>query len=270
MKLIDSLDRVVRPIAIPNLTEILVVGQVVTFIMAQMDPNLLGHLDLVWDRVFDGQVWRLISFLFYPPEMGLFVIIYFTVFWFLGRILEQYWGTVRYNTYFYLGTLLTILCALCLPSQSFNGLFFEASLFLAFATVNPNYTFLAMLVIPVKAKWLAMFQGFMYLLVLASGFTPASMMVLASIGNYLIFFGGDLLRSVTRVRSRAKHAANQMHQQLQSEKPRHRCAVCGIDSKSHPFEDFRYCSKCGGELAYCELHLHDHQHLANPSNEVLR
>ena len=260
MKFLDHLDRIVRPIAIPKLTEILVAGQVVTLLLTMFDPKLTGQLTLVWSKVLGGEVWRLISFLFSPPEMGLFVIIYFFLFLFLGRTLEEHWGTVRYNAYFYLGALLTLACAALLPQRPFTGLYFEASLFLAFATVYPHYELLVMLVIPIKVKWLAMFQGAMYLLVLFSGFTPESMMVLASIGNYLIFFAGDLIRGVTRGRTRAKMNANDPRKTRSSSAARHRCVVCGVNSKTHPFEDFRYCSKCDGELAYCEVHLHEHEH----------
>lgn len=260
MKFLDHLDRIVRPVAIPNLTEILVAGQAATFLLVMFDPNLGNQLSLIWNKVFEGEIWRPITFLFFPPAWGIFVIFYFYIFIFMGRALEEHWGTVRYNTYFYLGAIFTLACGLFLPSMPFTGLYFEASLFLAFATLNPNYEFLIMLVIPVKVKWLAMIQGLGYLLVLSTGMNPASMMALASIGNYLVFFTGDLVRSVTRFRTRAKFAAAQMTERRGNHHARHRCSICGIDSKSHPFEDFRYCSKCDGEFAYCELHLHEHEH----------
>ena len=96
---------------------------------------------------------------------------------------------------------------------------------------------------------------------LTSGVISAQLMVLASLGNYLIFFGGDLVRSVTRLKSRAKWTANQMSEVKRTSVARHKCTICNIDSNSNPFEDFRYCSKCDGQHAYCEKHLRDHEHV---------
>ena len=58
-----------------------------------------------------GQVWRLITFVFIPFSGGgpLSVIlgIYFT--WFIGTALEKEWGDFRFNLYFLLGMIGTVL-----------------------------------------------------------------------------------------------------------------------------------------------------------------
>ncbi|MDA8744231.1 hypothetical protein N9N28_06320 [Rubripirellula amarantea] len=260
MKLLEKLDRIVRPVAIPNLTEILVIGQVATFLLTLLEPGFTERLNLVWDRVYEGEVWRLITFVFFPPAWGIFVIFYFYIFMFLGKTLEGYWGTVRFNTYFYVGTLMTLLAGLIVPSEPFTGLYFQSTVFLAFATLNPNYEFLIMLVLPVKVKWLALLQFITFFLMLSSGVPAIQLMVVASLANYFLFFGADLFRSLVRIRTRAKWAASQMQQNKSVKVARHKCSVCGIDSQSHPNEDFRYCSKCEGQHAYCEAHLRNHVH----------
>lgn len=259
MKLLDRLDRIVRPIAIPNLTEILLFGQVAMLFAQFADPALAERSSLVWSRVLEGEVWRLLTFFFIPPPLDLFVIFYFLLFMMMGKSLENYWGTVRYSLYFYLGGLLTILCALLVPDQPVTGAFFQATVFLAFATLNPNYELMIMFVLPVKVKWLAMLQAISYLLILTSGVLSAQLMVFASLGNYLLFFAKDLYGHFATMQNRAKQNANEIKAKQRAALPRHKCATCGIDSNTHPREDFRYCSKCGGELAYCEQHLRNHE-----------
>ena len=260
MKLLEKLDRIVRPVAIPNLTEILVVGQVATLLLTLLEPGFTENMTLVWERVFEGQVWRLVTFIFFPPDWGLFLVIYFYLFLFMGKTLEEYWGTVRYNSYFYIGTVTTLLVGLIVPSESFTGFYFQSTVYLAFATLHPNFVLHLMFVLPVKVKWLALLQFFTYFLMLSSGTSAVRLMVVAALSNYFMFFGGDLFRSLVRVRTRAKWAASQMQQNKRDQVARHMCAVCGIDSNSHPREDFRYCSTCEGEFAYCESHLRDHVH----------
>lgn len=262
MKLLEKLDRIVQPIAITNLTEVLVFGQIGMMLATFMQPNLAQQTVLVWSKVFEGEVWRLLTFLFYPPPIGIFVIFYFLIFMMIGKSMEQYWGPVRYNVYFYLGAILTAFAGLLVPDQFVTGLFFQASLFLAFAVINPNYEFLIMFVIPVKVKWLALLQGLFYLLTLSTGINSASLMATAAIGNFLIFFAGDLLQQVKRFKDRAKFTGMQMQETRPTHLARHTCAACGINSNDDPFEDFRYCSKCDGEKAYCQKHLHDHQHVS--------
>ena len=42
---------------------------------------------------------------------------------------------------------------------------------------------------------------------------------------------------------------------------RHKCAVCGRTEKDDPNLEFRYCSKCAGNMEYCMDHLYTHKHV---------
>lgn len=264
MKLLERMDRLVRPIAIPNLTEVLVTGQAIMWLATMFEPPLAERATLVWSKVFEGELWRLVTFLFFPPAAGpIFVLFYFYLFFMMGKALEQYWGTVRYNTYFYLGALLTLLAGLIVPADPVTGAFFQATVFLAFATHNPNFELLIFFLLPVKIKWFALIQVFGYVLILNFSPLPQKVMVIASLGNYLIFFGPTLFQSLKNLRRRTKFAAQQMELRDRARAPRHTCAICGIDNLTHPQEDFRYCSGCDGELAYCEQHLRNHQHVTS-------
>lgn len=262
MKPLEILDRIVRPIAIPNLTIILVVGQAAMFALSYVEPELVGRAPLVWSKVFEGEVWRLITWVFFPPNAGPLTIFYFLIFHMIGNVLENTWGTVRYCAYLYLGSVLTALVALIYPNSEFNGLFLELTVFLAFATHHPDYEFLIFFILPVKVKYLAMIQAAYYGFGILFSGMQERLTLTAALANYLIFFGPTLVgmirgkSSQMKRRTRAAAVAS-----LSNDRPRHQCAVCGIDSRTHPRMDFRYCSKCDNEKAYCEAHLGNHDHV---------
>src|SRR5260221_14622260 len=71
--------------------------------------------------------------------------------------------------------------------------FLNASCFLAFATLFPDYEFRLFLLIPVKVKWLALFTSLVYGYVLVVGPWDARGAVMAAFANYLLFFGEHLV-----------------------------------------------------------------------------
>lgn len=258
MKLLDRLDRVVRPIAIPNLTILLIAGQGLMFLGTAGDPALRDRLPLVWDSVIAGEVWRLVSFLFVPvADHPIFLLFALYIFYLFGTSLERHWGFVRYNTFLILGTLLTVAAAPITPDQALTGAYLGGTVFLAFATYNPEFELRLFFVLPVKVKWLAWIQAAGYAMWFISGPWSVRLMVLASIGNYLIFFAPTVVELVYHWRRRMEWNARQYDP---GDAPRHVCATCGANSNTHPNMDFRYCSKCDGQPAYCEDHLRSHVH----------
>jgi hypothetical protein len=135
----------------------------------------------------------------------------------------------------------------------------QGSVFLAFATYYPRFELRLFFVLPVQIRWLAYLQALGYAVAFLGGPLSVKLMVLASIGNYLLFFGPMLFE---RIRSYRRKAAWSSRQFSTGNAPRHTCASCGVNSNSHPEMDFRYCSKCNGDLAYCEEHLRNHEHIA--------
>ena len=260
MKFLAFLDRLVAPIAIPNLTQILIAGQALMYLAGSGNPAMVNRATLVWDLVLQGEVWRLLTFMLIPPPTSLiFVFFYLYIFYIFGTALEQFWGSVRYNAFLWLGALLTIAAAALAPSSPATGTFLYGTVFLAFATYNPDFTLNLFFILPVKVKWLAWLQAAGYALAFVSGPMVVKIQVLASVGNYLIFFAPTV---VNWVRNRQRRMKWEARQYKPGSQPRHTCAVCGINSDTHPNAEFRYCSKCGGEKAYCEEHLRNHEHVA--------
>ena len=109
---LNKLERKYGRYGIPNLTNILVAGQILVLaIELFVDRTISFWLGLSRSLLLQGQVWRVISFIFIPFSGGsiLSVVlgIYFT--WFIGTALEREWGDFRYTVYLLSGVLGTVL-----------------------------------------------------------------------------------------------------------------------------------------------------------------
>lgn len=102
-------------------------------------------------------------------------------------------------------------------------------------------------------------------LIFINGPWSVRLAVTASVLNFLVFFGRDLWYRANRGQ---RHMVGQV-KRFSDRSPDyfHKCAVCGITDTSHPETEFRYCSKCSGDLGYCPEHLHIHEHVRDTGLE---
>jgi hypothetical protein len=265
MSLLDKLERALGRFAIPNLSLYLVIGQVFVLLAYLAGRiNLTGFL-LVPALVTQGEWWRVFSFLLMPPPPGMFGYIFVAFAWYIfylmGNALEHSWGTFRFNLFLLLGATLTIAAAFVTPRYAATNAFIAGSVFLAFAYLNPDFELSLFFILPVKIKWLALLTWVLYGVSFVRGDLPTRLQILASVGNFLIFFGRDMLLSL---RYRRRVAERQAERAAEAEQPRHVCYVCGKTDRSHPDLDFRYCSKCAGDQCYCPDHIQNHAHVVAP------
>ena len=75
--------------------------------MMYMDPMFFTrYLSLDAEAILHGQVWRLVTFLLYPPTLSPFWIIFAALMYYsLGRSLEAVWGAFRFNVFFFMGAI---------------------------------------------------------------------------------------------------------------------------------------------------------------------
>ena len=259
MKLLDRLDRKFGRFAIPNLTIYLIAGQSFFYLMYMTGKLERGATYLSADLLMAGEWWRLFTLPFDPPRQGLiFTLIAWYFFYMLGSTLDQHWGAFRYNVFLLLGCLITIAASFLVPSYPVSNAFLAGSVFLAFATLFPDFQVLLFFVIPVKMKWLALVAWLGYAVQLLFGDWATRLMVLAALANYLIFFANDIVVNIRYGRRQiVKKAARTVQR---SEGLSHKCTTCGITDKSHPDMDFRYCPQCEGQHGYCRDHIFSHQH----------
>jgi len=285
---------------ISNLMMYIGIGNVIVLLFSLTGTsdtqNLLYSL-LCFNRslIFKGQIWRLFSYVFtyLLDESGIgivFGLITLYCYYWISRSLEQYWGTLRFNVYYFSGVLLTDIIGLVL-GISLSTLYINMSLFLALATIAPDVRFYLWAIIPMKAKYLAWVSIILTLIsvfsntisavgLLAAGY-PAWVLLygvypLIALLNYFLFFGKDVakllpdfLRYRTSKTQRHYCTAQQSEQLKQGAKQyqpkeqsyRHKCTVCGRTDVSNPELEFRYCSKCVGFHCYCEEHIARHVHI---------
>jgi hypothetical protein len=257
MSFLDKLDRKFRGLAIPNLTLFIVLGQTFFYL-----ASYSGHLDvsrmfLIPALVLQGQWWRLIAFLFIPPAQNIFFIFFaLYLFYLMGTALENHWGTFRYNVFLLTGYVLTVAVSFLTPNYPATNTFLGGSIFLAFAFLFPEFQLYLFFILPVKIKWLSLLAWISYGWSFFTGGPSTKLLVLASIGNVLLFFGRDIL---WRVRSGRRKMAVQAKNLTGMREPFHRCAVCGKTDISDPDMEFRYCPACGG-IGYCMDHINVHEH----------
>jgi len=263
---LDRLERAFGRFAIANLSLYLVIGQVGVYLalrLGRLQPEWFVFIPFLAEA---GEWWRLLTFILMPPPIGfLFIAFAWYMFYLMGSALEGYWGAFRYNLFLFLGYALTVGLAFLDPGAPVNNLFLAGSVFLAFAYLNPNFELALFLILPIRIKWLAGVAWIMYAIEFISGGWPARLQIVASVGNFLIFFGRDLwLTAGLETRRLTSRPSPTAAVTPAGPRARHRCRICGKTDKTNPELDFRYCSKCTGEQCYCPEHIFAHEHVTEP------
>ena len=257
MVLLDTLERKFRRYAVHNMTLYLILGQVLFFVFALAGRFILERVVLIPDLVIAGEWWRLITFLFIPPVTNpIFAFFAWYLFYLMGSALEGHWGAFRYNLFLLVGYVVTVAVSFIMPLYPATNVFIGGSVFLAFAFLYPDFQLYILFIIPVKIKWLALLTWIGYAYEVLFGSWSTRLLVLASISNFLLFFGNDIF---WRMKTGKRTMATQARQFSGKKEAFHTCSKCGITDVSHPQMEFRYCSDCGGR-GYCKDHIFDHEH----------
>ena len=195
---LNRLERKYGRFGISNLTNILVAGQVLVFAVELFVNSAISlWLGLSRFLLLQGQVWRVLTFVFIPFSGGsiLSVVlgIYFT--WFIGTALEREWGDFRYTVYFLLGMAGTVLACL-LTGVTASTYCLSLSLLLAFAMLYPEVQILLFFVIPIRVKYFGLLAAAMWVLSFATASLPGKLSLLLSMLNVWVFFAPMGYRSI--------------------------------------------------------------------------
>ena len=256
-----------------------VAGNLIVYLLITLtvkNPAALEFLIFHLSGLLRGEVWRLVTFIFFPLDtrpLFLFLSLYF--YYWIGSTLEREWGTARFTIYYFsgiiftiLGTILTSLITGMYFLPAVGATFVNLSLFLAFATIFPDTQILFFFIIPVKMKFLALLDValFIYNIIssAANGWWLGVILPLVAMLNFLFFFWPELTRligiGVHKASPQTVNFRKAVRQKQQQKGYHHKCAVCGRTDVDHPDLQFRYCSKCAGYHCFCQDHIFTHVH----------
>ena len=272
---LDKMERRFGRYAIRNLTMYLLAGYAIGYLLSFTMPQLLTYFTLEPALILKGQVWRLLSWVIIPPNDNIiFVIFMMLLYYSLGNTLESYWGAFRYNVYIFSGILFTVIGAFIVNGliggvtgfgSLYSTYYINMSIFLACASIMPDYQLLLYGIIPVKMKWLAILDVVLLAVDVVQGGLIIRIVIIASLLNFIIFFfcnrnlRGHSPKQAVRRKKFQKQISRPQNQYAGGAK--HRCAVCGRTELDDPTLEFRYCSKCNGNYEYCQDHLFTHEHV---------
>jgi hypothetical protein len=241
--------------AIPSLVQFIAGLQLVTLILLYFMPNegkiaFLENLILIREKVFQGQVWRLFTYMFIPTNFSpLWALIAAWFMMFIGRGLDQAWGAFRVNLFVFGGVAAVTLGGLIFGFST-GGMWFFQTLIFAFAIFYPNEEIMLFFILPVKIKWIAWIAAGMMAFTMVSSPSQILPIFFANIA-FAIAFGPEFIRNrlhAAKVQSRRQRFEAA---QIPAEDAFHRCVACGKTEHDDRHLEWRvaedgeeYCSEC--------------------------
>ena len=284
MKFIDKLERKFGRFGIPNLTIYMIVCYVIGYALMIVNPGILNWLSLEPAYILRGQVWRLVTWVLYPPSTSgvlWFAIAVLFFYYPIGTSLERTIGTFKYTLYILSGVIFTILGAFILyfllggnvlVGNVFSTYYISLSTFLAYAMCYPDMQVLLMFIIPVKMKWMAIFYVvivvYEMIQYIMAGAWYLVIPIVAFLLDFIIFYFGT--KDFSRYNPKEVHRRNEFRRAMEPQGrmksgsgsvTKHKCAICGRTELDDPNLEFRFCSRCNGNYEYCQDHLFTHTHV---------
>ena len=203
MKFIDKLERKFGNRGIENLTIYIIVSYVLGYALMYINPGALSMLSLNVSEILHGQIWRLVTWIIYPPSTSsaLWFMIAILFFYYpISASLERTWGSFRFTVYILSGMIFTVISAFILyfitggvldaylNGSQFSTYYISLSIFLAYALTYPDMKVLLYFVIPIKMKWLAILDVVLLAVDAVQGGLIIRIVIIASLLNFIIFF----------------------------------------------------------------------------------
>ena len=272
---------------IPNLMLYIVLGNAVVYLISAFTGNYVLYNLLCFNRaaILHGQVWRLITYPLTTLSSNiLFMLITLLCYYSLGTAMERQWGTLKFNLFYLSGVVLMDVYGMLFNCQA-DVYYLNMSLFLSYATMYPQASFLLFFIIPIKAWVFALIDlVIVFTGLFAMPFTAYNFFPVIALANYFLFFGKDVLNVIpVSWMANLRRLFRKITPAKKSDRPKvipfpsagsyeattatpkapytHRCTVCGRTDVSDPELEFRYCSKCKGYYCYCSDHINNHSHI---------
>lgn len=276
-----------------------VIGYLILIVGQFTGVSILQYLALNPGAIMRGEVWRLITWVLMPPtSLDIFTFVMLLVYYQLGTLLERVWGDYFYNLYIFFGLICTVIGAFVIyfvnsawvieatAGMIFTTYYVSLSIFLGFAMTFPNQMMLFMFIIPIRIKYLALFDvAYLIYNMVTTSLWVVRVQIVTSLASAIV-----LIIIILSSRNKNKARANAYKQaynsnratgsgnsnktdsaaphkkvvsqgQAQKKEYFHKCHICGQTDVSNPELEFRFCSKCNGYFEYCQNHLFTHEHI---------
>lgn len=290
MNWMDKLERKIGRYAIPNLSRYFVLALVIGFFIQQVSENALTGLAFQAEGILHGQIWRLVTWIFIPAtSFDFFGLLFLLCVLLWGQTLESLFGTFRMNLFLWGSVLFCDIGGLAVYGISrlalgvgvpilLTSYYILMTILLAIAICLPEAEVRLYFVLPIKMKWMLVFEliylGYKVFSIFqgtigvvgsklgwAFGIMGTAQIVLPIIYMFLFFW-------MSKTHITRGHRKRQKEFRAQFSEPRpgsgisqHKCVICGRTEVSNPELQFRYCSKCTGNKEYCQDHLFTHTHM---------
>ena len=211
-----------RDKGIPNLMLYIALGNALVLIMSMMNNGTVLYELLRFDKylILQGQVWRLVTYVFTQSGGGFIELIFLYFFYMLGRHVENSMGTIKFNLFYFSGVILMDVFAMIFCPIAYDGMWVTAeehiflnnvlhvysgmayylhlSLILTFATAYPDSQFMIFFIIPVKAWLIALVYLLLEFIAIFNlsfpvMYFPHNLFPLVALANYLLFTGKDIV-----------------------------------------------------------------------------
>jgi hypothetical protein len=257
MSFLDRLESRYGRYAIPGLIRYVVALNALVYILVKLNPDFILELVLWPSKILQGEVWRLVTYIFIP-QFGTFIVpewfnaaMYMLFLWWVGNGVEHALGAFRMNLY-YLTGMIGITIAAFFFGGGFSAALLNTSLLFAFAQFYPDEVIFIFYILPAKVKWLAWFAAALLLYHVLDGGISYVVSLVVALANYFLFFGPEIYRNARLRQGVAERRRKFEEAKAPDTATLHECAVCHRTEVSNPDLDFRV-ARDGQE--YCREHL---------------
>lgn len=196
-----NLERKLRRFAISDLMKYIVFGQAAVYLLMLIWPTvgyrLYSAITLSRSALLRGQIWRIVTFVFAPPNSSpLFILFALYFYYTIGTGLEARWGKVKFNLYYLIGMVAAVIA--CMITGYASNAYLNLSLFFAYAAMYPDVEVLLFMILPVKMKYLAVLDAALYTWQFIVGGASTRVTILLCLANVFLFLGGDIISTIRR------------------------------------------------------------------------
>lgn len=188
----------------------IVIAMAGVFIVELFVPEvpLSQYMEFERSKILQGELWRVLTWALIPDTTSIVWIIFSLYFYYLiGSGLESQWGKFKFNVYYFMGVILTVIGGFITGYTSNTYLYY--AMFFAFAVMFPDFRVLLFFFIPIKIKWLAVVDAVFFIIMLILNIVFGSwsevVAIIISVLNFILFFFNDFRTFIKNQIYYAKH-----------------------------------------------------------------